>query len=78
MKRNHVVTLIAFLSGLSSMGAAFHTWGEILDVRFFFGVLGLGAAVLNASYTDSPEPTNAVSRATASVVQTLSGTGDSK
>ena len=76
MRRNHVVTLSSFLIGLAAIGASYHSWQEMLDVRFFFGVVGLAGAVLNAAYTDSPAPTNVASRAAETVAHTLSGTGN--
>lgn len=73
MKRTHWVTLAAFLSGISGMGIAMHDWREMLSPAFFFGVLGLGAALINSSFGSSPDESNAISRAASSVVRRISG-----
>ena len=76
MKRSHWITLALFLAGLSGMIGAIGSWAEVLTPPFVAGVVGLGAAVINASFSDSPPETNAVTRTMGTVVEKISGTGD--
>lgn len=76
MTRTHWITLALFLAGLSSMVGALHDWAEMLTPQFLGGVMGIGASVINASFGDKPAETNMASRAAATVVNKLSGTGE--
>lgn len=76
MTRTNWVTLALFLSGLSGMLGAMDTWQQVLDIRFAGGVVGLGAAVINAAFGEAPAESNAASRIASNVVQKISGTGD--
>lgn len=74
MTRSHWLTLALFLAGLSGMVGAMHDWSEALTPAFVGGVIGLGAAVINASFGEEP-PNNVASRATKVVLQKFTGTG---